>query len=165
MNPIYAKTGVDWVGVVVSRQEVESLDISSALNVLRSFLYDAETGRMFQGRVAISFHGYDRDPRELYQVREVRQYLASLDSQFPYWLYFLSTDNDALKLIAFCLCRTKAIASGVAQPDSTDMQTFLVSHFTAINHLFDRYHLDESINEEIPGLVADYFHSEASAKQ
>ena len=84
MNPFFAQTGVDWVGVVVSRQEAESLDVSPALNVLQSLLYDAETVRVFQGRVALSFHGYDSDSRELYQVPEVRQYLASLDSQFPY---------------------------------------------------------------------------------
>ena len=112
---------------------------------------------MFQGRVGLSFHGYDSDSRELYQIPEVRQYLASLDSQFPYWLYFLSTDNDTLKMIAFCLCRTSFIDPGMAQLDPSDMQTFLLSHFDAINQLFDRYHLDESINEEISGLVADYF--------
>ena len=165
MNPCFAKTGVDWVHVVVSRQEVESLDISPALNVLRLLLYDAETVRMFQGRVGLSFRGYESAPRELYQIPEVRQHLASLDSQFPYWLYFLSTDDDALKLIALCLCRTRAIDPGVAHPDPADMQTFLIGHFTAINQLFDRYHLDESISEEISGLVANYFYPQASKAQ
>src|SRR3972149_12027881 len=165
MNPCFAKTGVDWVHVVVSRQEVESLDTSPALNVLRLLLYDAETVRMFQGRVGLSFRGYESAPRELYQIPEVRQHLASLDSQFPYWLYFLSTDDDALKLIALCLCRTRAIDPGVAHPDPADMQTFLIGHFTAINQLFDRYHLDESISEEISGLVANYFYPQASKAQ
>ena len=77
MDPFLAKTGVDWVGVVVSRQEVELLDISPALNVLRSLLFDAETVRMFQGRVGLSFHGYDSDPRELNQIPEVRQYCSA----------------------------------------------------------------------------------------
>ena len=158
MNPFFAKTGVDWVGVVVSRQEVDSLDINPALNVLRSLLYDAETVRMFQGQVSLSFHGYDSDPRELYQIPEVRQYLASLDSQFPYWLYFLSTNDDLLKMIAYCLCRTSFIESGSAHPDRADMQTFLLSHFAAINELFDRYDLNESINDKISDLIADYFY-------
>ena len=103
MNPFFAKTGVDGLDVVVSRQEVESLDITPALNVLRSLLYDAETVRMFRGRVGLSFHGYESDSRELYQIPEVRQYLASLDSQFPFWLYFLFMGNDMLKMIVFCL--------------------------------------------------------------
>lgn len=157
MNPIYAQTGVDSVLVVVSRQETESLDITPAFNVLQTLLYDADTVRMFQGKASIAFHGYDNDSRELYQIPEVRQYLAELDSKFPYWFYFLSTDHDMLKMIAFCLCRTRKIDVRVAYPDPHDMQAFMLAHFDAINRLFDRFQLDESINEEISGLVADYF--------
>ena len=157
MNPFYTQSGVDYVGIVVSRQEAESLDIAPTLNVLESLLYDAETVRMFQGQVGLSFHGYDADPRELYQIPEVRQYLASLDSKFPYWFYFLSTDDETLKMIAFCLCRTREIDAGLAYPDPADMQAFFLSHIDALNQLFDRYSLVEAINEEISGLVANYF--------
>jgi len=157
MNQLYAQTGVDWVCVVFARQEVESLDIAPALKVLESLLYDAETVRMFQGQVGMSFHGYDSDPRELYQIPEVRQFLAALDSKFPYWFYFLSTNDDVLKMIALCLCRTREIDAGMAYPDPADMQTFIVSHFAALNQVFDRYHLNESINEEISDLIANYF--------
>lgn len=157
MNPFYAQSGVDYVGIVVSRKETESLDIAPALKVLESLLYDAETVRMFQGQVDLSFHGYDTDPRELYQIPKVRQYLASLDSKFPYWFYFLSTDDDTLKMIAFCLCRTREVNTGIVYSDPGDMQAFLMDHFDAINRLFDRYSLDESISEEISGFIADYF--------
>jgi len=158
MNPIYAQTGVDWVGIVVSRQEIDSEDITPALKILESLLYDAETVRMFQGQASIAFHGYDHDPRELYQIPEVRRYLAELDSRFPYWFYFLSTDADTLKIVAFCLCRTREIDAGMAYPDPHDMQAFMLTHFDAINCLFNRFHLDEAMNEEISGLVADYFY-------
>jgi hypothetical protein len=160
MNPTYATTGVDWIGVVVSRQEVESQDIAPALRVLQSALYDAETVRMFQGQVGIAFHGYDSDPRELYQIREVCQFLRALDSQFPYWFYFLSTDDEALRMIAFCLCRTREIDPGLAYVDPQELRTFIESHFAAINDLFDEFHLDEHISEEICGLVGNYFHQE-----
>jgi len=157
MNPFFAKTGVDWVGVVVSRQEVESLDISPALNVLETLLYDAETVRMFRGKANIAFHGYDNDSRELYQIPEVRRYLAKLDSKFPYWFYFLSIDTDTLKMIAFCICRTRDGDAGMVFPNPHDIEAFMITHFDAINRLFDRFQLDESISVEISALVADYF--------
>jgi hypothetical protein len=157
MNPIYAQTGVDWVGVTVSRREVESRDVAPALQVLESLLYDAETVRAFRGRAGLAFHGYDDDPRELYQIPEVRRFVAELDSRFPYWFYFLSTGNDMLKMIAFCLCRTRPVSAGLASPDQQDLQAFLFAHFDALNRLFDRFRLDEAINEEISGLLADYF--------
>ena len=34
---------------------------------------------------------------------------------------------------------------------------WIVSHFAALNQVFDRYHLNESINEEISDLIANYF--------
>jgi hypothetical protein len=160
MNPFYAQTGVDWVGVVVSPQETLSLDIKPALKVLESVLYDGETVRMFQGRVNIAFDGYDNDSRELYEVPEVRQYLAALDSKFPYWFYFLSTANDTLKLIAFCFCRTRKIKTGLAFPEPHDFQGFMIVHFDALNRLFSCFQLDESINQEISGSIADYFYKE-----
>jgi hypothetical protein len=157
MNPFYTQTGVDWIGVVVSRQEVESLDISQALKMLQSVLHDAETVRMFQGQVGISFHGYDTDSRELYQIPEVRRYVALLDSKFPFWFYFLSTDHDTLKMIAFCLCSTKEVDSGLACVDPAEIEPFLIRHFDALNYLFAHYGLDEAINEEISALVLDCF--------
>ncbi len=72
--------------------------------------------------------------------------------------YFLSTDADTLKMVAFCLCRTREIDAGMAYPDPHDMQAFMLTHFDAINCLFNRFHLDEAMNEEISGLVADYFY-------
>jgi hypothetical protein len=158
MNPFYADTGVDAVGVVVSRQETESLDITPALRVFQTLLYDAETVTMFRGKATIAFDGYDNDSRQLYEIPEVRRYLVELDSKFPYWFYFLSTRNDMLKMIACCLCRTRRIETGMAYPDPHDMQAFMVTHFDAINRLFDCFQLNESMNEEISVLIGEYFY-------
>jgi hypothetical protein len=157
VNPIYAQTEVDFVGIVVSRQETESQDINPALNVLESLLFDAETVRMFQGQASISFQGYDSDSQELYQVQEIRRYVAQVDSKFPYWFYFLA-DADTLKFIAFCLCRTREIDPGMAYPDPHDMHVFMLTHFDAMNRLFDRFQLDESINKEISSVITNCFH-------
>jgi len=62
-----------------------------------------------------------------------------------------------LKMIAFCLCRTRKKDEGMAYLDPHDMQAFVLAHFDAINRLFDRFQLDESINEELSGLIGDYF--------
>ena len=144
----------------MSPQETASLDINPALNVLESVLYDAETVQMFRGRVGISFDGYDNDARELYEIPGVRRYLAALDSKFPYWFYFLSTRDDTLKMIALCLCRTKKIKAGFAFPEPHDFQEFLIVHFDAVNRLFSRFQLDESVNEEISSSIDAYFYEE-----
>ena len=157
MNPFYRDTEIDFVEVLVSQQEVETIDITPALKTLQTLLYDAETVMAFRGKAMIEFDGYSNDSRELYEIPKVRQYLAELDSKFPYWFYFLSTRFDMLKMIAFCLCRARRIKTGMAHPDPDDFGEFLASHFDALNRLVDNFHLDEAINKEISRSIDEYF--------
>jgi hypothetical protein len=159
MNPLFKQTGINFVGIVISRNEIESLEIAPVLKSLESMLYDAETVQAFQGQMGLSFQGYDNDPRELYEIPEIRRYLAMLDRNFPYWFYFHSTTDDTLKMLAFCLCDTRKIGAGLAYPEPEELKTFILKHFDATNRLFDHYHLDESMNEELSNQISDYFFS------
>ena len=161
MKPIIRALGVDWLGVVVSRRDVELLNIGPTLEMLRSVLADAATVRSFQGQVDISFEGWDDDAREIYEIPEIRTFLHLLDEKFPYWLYFLSTEFDLLRMVAFCLCH--AVRTGVdsARIEPQALQAFLHSHFAAMNRLFENYGLAERINEEISQCVLEYFTAEA----
>ena len=149
--------GVDWLGVAVSRDDVESNDISSTLGTLSSLLVDDATVRKFQERVNISFDGFDHDPREVYEIPEIRRFCAELDKSFPYWLYFLSTEDSSLKMMAFCLCRVKKKAPGLAMLGRGALGFFLSSHFSAMNELFANYSLDEQTNRSISDNIVNYF--------
>jgi len=88
--------------VVVDRGDVEAGNIQPTLNVLCRLLADAATVREYRQRVDVSFHGYDTDARELFEIPEVRRFVAALDDAFPYWLYFLSRECLGLQAIALC---------------------------------------------------------------
>jgi hypothetical protein len=51
-------------------------------------LLQSETAKKFFERVEIGFSGYNQDPRELYEIVEVRHCINKLDDQFPFWLIF-----------------------------------------------------------------------------
>lgn len=53
-------------------------------------------------RVDIAFYGYDDDPRELFEIQEVRQYVSDLDVKFPFWLFFLSKKHLGLQCLLWC---------------------------------------------------------------
>ena len=150
---------VDWLGVVVSRDDVELNDISSTFSTLSSLLVDEATVRRFQGRVKISFDGFNHDPREIYEIPEIRRFCAKLDKHFPYWLYFLSMEDSSLKAMTFCLCTVENAGPGLASVDR-DLLDFISSHLLAMNELFDRYSLDEETNRSISDNVAKYFQPE-----
>ena len=146
----------DWLRVVVDRSVVEAHDVSGTAATLSRVLADRDAVKRFRGRVDLAFAGYSNDSRELHDIPEVRHFCSKLDDAFPYWFYFLSTAGETLGLIARCLCSVTQLRPEVVSfgPDLLD---FLERHYEALNWLFDNYSLDERLNFEISGNVAEYF--------
>ena len=59
-----------------------------------------------QGKVEMSIHGYDTDPRELYEIPEVRKYVATLEAALPELFYFVRSEEPTSTLKTFALCQT-----------------------------------------------------------
>lgn len=53
--------------------------------------------------MSLSFHGYDTDPRPLWEINDVRQFVQELDEAFPEWLYFADFDVPWFPTIWLCL--------------------------------------------------------------
>lgn len=94
---------IDPLVLVISRDEVEAMDTSTALGVLKKLTATPETARSFLERVDISFHGYDHIQQELFEIQEVRAFVYQLDEQFPFWLFFLSKRYLGLHCLLLCL--------------------------------------------------------------
>ena len=92
----------DFMTVVVSKEEVDSGDISPALGTFKLLLQSPETMEHFFERVEIAFQGYDSDSRELFEIPDVRQYVHKLDEQFPFWLFFLAKTHPGLQCLMLC---------------------------------------------------------------
>ena len=147
----------DWLRVVVNRSEVEALDVSHAATKLSRVLANRNTVERYRKNVDLAFFGYSNDPRELYDIPEVRTFCSKLDEAFPYWFYFLSTDGVTLKVIASCLCSVTQVRPGVISIGSDDLLDFMTRGYEAMNWLFDNYSLDECHNVEISSQIAKYF--------
>ena len=80
----------DFLTIIISRQEIETNDLSQTIGTLNRLLEDKETIEYFFERVEIGVGGYDNDPRELWDIPEVKLFIQKLDRQFPYWFYFLT---------------------------------------------------------------------------
>jgi hypothetical protein len=88
--------------VIVSRVDVEAGQIASTVGVLRSLLESPGHARQYRRRVDIWFHGYDDDRRELWEILEVRHFVAALDEAFPYWFFFLTLEGTGLQALLYC---------------------------------------------------------------
>lgn len=93
---------LDPLVIVISRAEVDAMDTSAALTVLKRLLESPDTARAFLERVDIAFHGYDHINEELFEIPEVRNFVWELDQQFPFWLFFLSKRHLGLQCLLLC---------------------------------------------------------------
>ena len=130
--------------------------MSRTAAVLSRVLADRSAVQRYRGRVDLSFDGYSNDPRELYEIPEVRRFCKKLDEAFPYWFYFLSTERVMLRVVASCLCSVTKPMLGIVS-FGPDLIEFMTHHFQALNWIFENYSLDERDNVEISGKITRYF--------
>jgi hypothetical protein len=127
---------IDFLAVVISRQEVESGDIRGPLGVLSRLIESPPTAKRFAERVDIVFDGYNDTPQELFEMASVRDFVRQLDQQFPYWLFFLSKRCLGLQCLFLCL-----LPEPVIRDESEELyrqrlgELLLHRWFPAMNHI------------------------------
>ena len=87
----------------VERDEVEICDTSRVEEFFNYFMTSKERARTQFQNLSISISGYDNDPRPLYQIKEVRNFVFKLNEKFSCWLYFMNLSLDGLLAVAMSL--------------------------------------------------------------
>jgi len=64
-----------------------------------------------QGKVILSFYGYNDDRRELFEIKEIRRWFKKADSKITSWFFFLDTSHQAYGFYSYftCLCQARVI--------------------------------------------------------
>jgi hypothetical protein len=143
--------------LMFSRQQVESCDVEEPLGLLRRLSADRHTAIEYSGRISLVFDGYNDDPRELFEIPEVRAYIKRLDQKWPYWFLFLSQADDSIKLLESCLCETIEVIPGVASIDLDQMEGSLARHFGAMYRLGEELKLPDEMCEEVAEGIVGMF--------
>src|SRR5262249_1152474 len=130
--------GFQQILFLIDRPAVEAMDLSTIRHFIQRLRSSKEFALHCKGRIAIGFHGYDYDSRELFEIEEVRRYIAVLDREFDEMFFFLSSEEPAttLRLFLFCLMGMGWIGNRSTpnnpQPVLIDLhavQDFLPRHF------------------------------------
>lgn len=125
----------DAIGIVITRDDVEAGSTANTLNAVRPFSGDAASWVRARNRFVVQFSGYDDDPREIFEIPEIRRFVAMLDQEFPFWLHGLSKAGDALMLPLLCLldsCSAERTGSSMRIDfDLAEMQALLEQQLDA----------------------------------
>lgn len=141
---------IDPLVIVISRDEVEAMDTSVALDTFKKLTKSPNTAREFVERVDIAFFGYDHTREELFEIAEVRNFVHQLDEQFPFWLYFLSKRHLGLQCLLLCLLPpflTEEARSKIFPERINDLLT--KRWFPAMNHICEYAGFSESQIEQL----------------
>jgi hypothetical protein len=68
--------------IVAFRSEVERRKIEPTLNALQILSSSPEAVLRYKNNVTLSFQGYDQDPRGLFEIEEVRQFVERLNGKW-----------------------------------------------------------------------------------
>ena len=85
------------IGIVIPREAVESCDTEQVLMGPSVLVRCAALAPRARGKLQLAFDGFDRDPRELWQIRAVRRFVSRLDEVFPYWFFLADAFGDGVR--------------------------------------------------------------------
>lgn len=142
----------------IDRGDVEALSTFDTVNFFRSLASNKSQALRSRGKVELMVHGYDDDPRELWQIPEVRSFFQKLQDEVPSWFFFIKATglHRSLTLIVSCVCSTDRINENQVRIDPHEMAAFIEHGFNRLNILTETLRLDESVNKEMSEYVGRY---------
>lgn len=127
----------------VPRAAVEQMDIDYINEGLQKLIENDRAIRICKSKVTVSFSGYGDDPREVYQIDEIKDYLQTLTLKFPYWFYFSNKKDHTLAMILLAHCRFKNFIPGVPIVLSEDSNKTYNIFQDSLKEFYSKYNLSE----------------------
>ena len=120
----------------ITKKEIETQNVELLLNRLYPLKRPLLARKLFE-RISLSIDGYDADNRELWEIEEVRSYIAQLDEKFPYWFYFSKKTRvfQLFDFFALCLCNFKKKGKKSYLIIDEVFESFFASHLDAMTEL------------------------------
>jgi len=91
---------------IIDRPEVEAVDTRRPREFFDRLRVTKDLALEIQGKVEISFYGFENDWRELFESDEMRRYIPALVSALLELFFFVRTQQPTQTLMTFALCQT-----------------------------------------------------------
>lgn len=133
---------MDFVCFTISRTDVEYRQIDPTLEHLSVLTSHPEVARHFCGRVDLAFAGYDHDTREIFEIRDVREFVQELDRRFPFLPYLLTRETATLRTLALCLITAEMTLDDNVRINSTELHSLATRWLGQVGQIARRTHRD-----------------------
>jgi hypothetical protein len=142
--------------IVIPKEDIENLEYAKITNIIKHLSKNSKVLKEKCQSMDICFYGYDDDPRELFEIKEVMQWMKnSIDHKIP-WFYFLSTitKNAAMILLSIALCGFEDNAEinnrgNLLFLSNEKLAEFFDINFIILNEFMEKHGLTIELNKEI----------------
>jgi len=133
------------------RAEIETAATGSAIDRLMSLGDEPQYVSRLASSCGLVVSGYDADPRELYEIPEVRAFFRKIAHEWGGWLHFLEKDGPSLQVfISFLLdLEVQTREGGVVSTrmrDPEQLRQVLLRLFDGMNELYLHHGLSDESN-------------------
>jgi hypothetical protein len=153
----------DYLHFIIDRPEVEAMDATRTREFFDHLRVTKELALENQGKVELSIFGYEYDPRELFEIPEVREYISILAPALPELFFFARTQQPTSTLKTFALCQTDVswfdgrstrLVTKQIVYDTHNMADFLARGYAGLNEMTEWLSLPLEENIRISADVA-----------
>jgi hypothetical protein len=131
--------------ITIRREAIEECDPEPVVGLLDSYV--AERLAHNRNRVQLEVAGYADDPRELYEILEIRQYFQALFRRYGGLFYWLDTESGELLFLCLMLYEPVWAEEGVTVSLS-DLQSFLAAGYSGLNVFCHEHDLSADASHE-----------------
>lgn len=127
----------------IDRDDIENKNTAPLLDFLNYLASAREIALGTMEKIEFSVHGYDNDPRELWVIPEVREFLKVVDEKWPYWMMFQHPDGKWMRVLTACLLPVE----NKNQPDREFFSALINRWFVGLNEISHKCAITVEINK------------------
>lgn len=142
------------VVITISKQAIEECDPEPVAAILDSYVPGC--CQQNRNRIRLEVAGFADDPRELYEIPEIRQYFRALFRRHKGLFYWLDTGSGTLLFLCLMLYEPVWSKEGVTVSLS-DLQSFLADGYSGLNVFCHEHGLSsQPSHEAVSGWVMKF---------
>ena len=155
-------SNVDYFSFAIPKSEVIGGSLETLESMIKSLTKNREMMLRKRMSVSVFFPEYDSDPRELYQIPEVRRWFLKTIMQGVPWFYFLEqVTGMGLQLLFICTCEVTYIGTKGEKyglyATLEEKQWWLEQNFMNLNKFTEANDIPLKVNKETSYGIGDWF--------
>lgn len=151
--------------LAIDKSEIIQMNLNVFNSLLTKFTSSDDMIKKCKEKLSFGIFGYEEDKRELYQIKEVRDWVKAIIPVVKYWGYFLNMDTkisrlSGLRILHLCSTEIKVIGLDksklgyMIEPNHEQTIELMNALFAWLNEFSDNYMIDESIIKELSYKIA-----------